>query len=92
MAPGGHLYGGLSVVVALGYQYFLSVCGGRELITMGPNGDGSRSTLFSANREGVISCIGYLVIYMGSIEIGQWLFQQRYDYAYYICLYIAHNC
>ena len=45
---------------------------------MGPDGDGSRAGLLSANREGVVSCVGYLAVYMGSIELGRWLFHPRY--------------
>ena len=33
--------------------------------------------LLSANREGVVSSVGYLVAYMASIELGRWLFRRR---------------
>lgn len=49
-----------------------------EYIDGGPHGDGSRPTLFSANREGILSCAGYLAVYLASIELGQWLFRHRY--------------
>ena len=35
--------------------------------------------LLSANREGVVSCVGYLAMYMAGIELGKWLFQRRYN-------------
>jgi len=44
----------------------------------GPHRDGSRPTLFSANREGVVSCVGYLAIYLGGVELGKWLFSGRW--------------
>jgi phosphatidylinositol glycan class W len=75
--PWLHLCGVLSLVIAIAYQLCLSWMGLAEYMDKGPDGDGSRSTLFSANREGVISCAGYLAIYLGSIELGQWLFRPR---------------
>ena len=76
--PRLHLYGVLSLVIAIVYQWCLSGMGLAEYMDKGPHGDGSRQTLFSANREGVISCAGYLAIYLASIELGQWLFRPRY--------------
>ncbi len=75
--PWLHLYGVLSLVIAIAYQLCLSWMGLTEYMDKGPDGDGSRATLFSANREGIISCAGYLAIYLGSIELGQWLFRPR---------------
>ena len=77
--PQLHLYGLLSLVIGSAYQWSLSGVGlgVAEYIDKGPLGDGSRPTLFSANREGIISCFGYLAIYLGSIELGQWLFRPR---------------
>ena len=77
--PWLHLYGVLSLVIAIVYQWCLSGMGLAEYMDKGPHGDGSRPTLFSANREGVISCAGYLAIYLASIELGQWLFRPRYN-------------
>lgn len=73
----GYPYALLSLSLATLYQCVLSLGGGREYILLGPQGDGSRPTLLSANREGVFSCAGYLAIYMGSIELGRWLFKQK---------------
>ena len=75
--PRLHLYGMLSLIIGITYQWCLSGVGLAEYIDKGPHGDGSRPTLFSANREGIISCAGYLAIYLGSIELGQWLFRPR---------------
>ena len=43
----------------------------------GSHGDGSRIGLISANREGLVSCAGYFVIYAGWIQIGKWLLRPR---------------
>ena len=76
--PHVHLYGLLAVVLATAYQLCLSQVGVANYLDKGPHGDGSRPTLFSANREGIISCVGYLSIYLGSVELGQWMFKRRY--------------
>ena len=76
--PHVHLYGLLAVVLATAYQLCLSQVGVSNYLDKGPHGDGSRPTLFSANREGIISCVGYLSIYLGSVELGQWMFKRRY--------------
>ena len=44
---------------------------------LGPSGDGSRTGLLSANREGVVSSVGYLAVYMAGIQLGRWLFRKR---------------
>ena len=59
------------------YQGFLSWGGGEEYLLHGPLGDGSRPTVFSANREGILSSLGYLSLYLFSVEIGKWFFGQR---------------
>ena len=59
------------------HQLFLSLAGGTEFVLMGPSGDGSRVGLLSANREGVVSTVGYLAVYTASIQLGRWLFQKR---------------
>ena len=61
------------------YQLLLQQYGLGSYVLMGPHGDGSRIGLLSANREGVVSCVGYLAIYTGWIQIGKWLFRKRYS-------------
>lgn len=55
-------------VLLFGYQVFLSAGGGAEYILTAP-----RAGLFSANREGVLSCIGYLGIHWLSVAIGSFV-------------------
>ena len=64
-----------ALLVGVSYQLLLSWSGLREYLMFGPNGDYSRPTLFSANREGIISCLGYLSIYYIGMQIGKFLFQ-----------------
>lgn len=66
-----------SVLLASLHQLSLSQGGGTGYVLLGPSGDGSRLGLLSANREGVVSCVGYLAVYTGSIELGKFLFRRR---------------
>lgn len=71
-------YGLIAVVLTILYQVLLQQNGLESYILLGPNGDGSRRGVVSANREGLVSCIGYFVIYIGWVQIGKWLFTPRY--------------
>lgn len=73
-------YGVVAVVVATLYQLLLQWGGLESYVMLGPNGDGSRVGVVSANREGIISCVGYLAIYTGWIQLGKWLLRPRYMY------------
>ncbi len=42
-----------------------------DYIIYGPNGDFSRDNLISANREGIVSCLGFLAIYYLGVQIGR---------------------
>ena len=66
-----------SILLACLHQFFLSLAGGTDYVLLGPSGDGSRTGLLSANREGVVSSVGYLAVYMAGIQLGQWLFRKR---------------
>ena len=72
-------YGVVSVVVTTLYQLMLQLGGLESYVLLGPNGDGSRVGVVSANREGVVSCVGYLAIYTGWIQLGKWLLRPRYS-------------
>lgn len=76
--PHWHPYGLTALLLAAAYQSFLSLAGGSDYLMWGPHGDGSRPTLISANREGLLSCVGYLAIYTGGVELGRWLFRERW--------------
>ena len=42
-----------------------------EYIIYGPKGDFSRDSLVSANREGIVSCFGFLVLYYLGVHAGR---------------------
>lgn len=63
----------LSLGLALAYQCVLSLFGGTDYVMLGPQGDGSRNSLVSANREGLCSIAGYLAVYLACIQLGRWL-------------------
>ena len=73
--PYGH--GTVSVLTTTLYQFLLQWRGLESYVLLGPEGDGSRVGLLSANREGIVSCVGYLAIYTGWVEVGKWLFRPR---------------
>ena len=62
------LFGTLLIFV---YQLSLTKFGVMEYIIYGPNRDFSRNDLFSANREGMCSVVGYLALYYFGIEAGR---------------------
>lgn len=70
-------YGLFALVLATSYQALLQWAGLDLYILLGPNGDGSRIGLVSANREGLVSCLGYLALYTGWIEVGKRLLKPR---------------
>lgn len=59
------LLGGMMLML---YELFLSAFGGAEYILSAP-----RETLFSANREGILSCFGFLSLHYVSVTIGSFL-------------------
>ena len=68
-------HGLTAIVTATSYQLLLSTAGLREFIVYGPAGDYSRNGgLLSANREGIVSCLGHLAIFFAGVEIGKQFF------------------
>ncbi len=67
----------ICVAVASGYQYLLSNKNVTQFIMYGSDGQGTREGLFNANREGIISCLGYLAIYFAGVQLGSYVFQAR---------------
>ena len=77
LIPGHMLYGISGVLIALLYQYLLSCAGLRAFILYGSHGNGSRRGFMDANREGLCSCVGYLALYLISVQLGRFLFYKR---------------
>lgn len=55
----------------------LSYFGLTDYVINGSHGDGSRDTLIDANREGVVSSLGYTALYFLGMELGKYIFKQR---------------
>ncbi|XP_064626637.1 phosphatidylinositol-glycan biosynthesis class W protein-like isoform X2 [Lineus longissimus] len=68
---------GLATIVTIAHQMLLSYCGGMSYIIYGSDGFGSRSNIIDANREGIVSSLGYSAIYFAGIHIGHLLFSKR---------------
>jgi len=62
-SPSASIVAGSAVLVL--YQVFLSAFGGAEYILRAP-----RDNLFSANREGMFSCFGFLAVHWFSVGLG----------------------
>ncbi|GLE07840.1 hypothetical protein PINS_up019249 [Pythium insidiosum] len=59
----------IAALLAIGYQVYLTHDGGEEFILYAP-----RDTLFSQNREGILSLFGYTALYIASVALGRMLF------------------
>ncbi|CAK0851997.1 unnamed protein product [Prorocentrum cordatum] len=64
------------VVILLAYQFYLSALGGSDFILHAP-----RVGLFSANREGVLSCAGFLGIHWLAVALGALIRHRAYQAA-----------
>jgi len=63
---------GFSLVIMIGYQTALS-CGLSTFLL----DQESRGNLFSANKEGICSVIGFIPLYLVSVSIGRYLYNKR---------------
>ncbi|XP_065899394.1 phosphatidylinositol-glycan biosynthesis class W protein-like isoform X2 [Dysidea avara] len=59
------------------HQSLLSYGGVTSYVINGPHGDDTRDNLISANREGIVSSLGYLSLYFLGMEIGRFVFKPR---------------
>ncbi|XP_022087905.1 phosphatidylinositol-glycan biosynthesis class W protein-like isoform X2 [Acanthaster planci] len=71
------LSGPLALAIAVGYQHLLSNRGLGQFVLAGSDGQGSREGLLDANREGLVSCVGYLAIYLAGVWTGRFLLKRR---------------
>nr|XP_054764341.1 phosphatidylinositol-glycan biosynthesis class W protein-like isoform X1 [Lytechinus pictus] len=67
----------ISVSLAVGYQYLLTHRGLEDLVLHGTDLNDSRNGFFNANREGLVSCLGYVAIYFAGVRLGQYLLKPR---------------
>lgn len=70
-----------SWLVAIGisvlYQLALDFTPLKRLILYGTDGNGTRVGLLNANREGIISTVGYVAIHMSGVQTGLCMFKKR---------------
>ncbi|XP_061460801.1 phosphatidylinositol-glycan biosynthesis class W protein [Rhineura floridana] len=96
----------IAVTLAVVYEFFLDVTPLKKFILHGSDGQDSRAGFFNANREGIFSVIGYLAIYMASVQVGLYLLKRRSSvrewfgvicnflfavFLLFICLYITQT-
>ena len=78
LIPCQQSYALISILVIAAYQFSLSSLGLTDYLVHGAGVGGARSGLLDANREGVVSCVGYVALYLGSVQIGRFTFKSRY--------------
>jgi phosphatidylinositol glycan class W len=66
-----------ATVLTIGYELVLNIGGLQQYILYGPGGRDSRIGLLNANREGIFSCLGYLSVFLFSVQLGRWLMQPK---------------
>ncbi|XP_006816595.1 glucosaminyl-phosphatidylinositol-acyltransferase PIGW-like [Saccoglossus kowalevskii] len=69
----------ISLVVAIGYQYLLTNHGLEHFILHGSDGKDTREGFLNANREGIISSLGYVALYFAGVQLGRFFFQPRFN-------------
>nr|XP_056721335.1 phosphatidylinositol-glycan biosynthesis class W protein [Euleptes europaea] len=67
----------VATTLAVIYECFLTFTPLKLFILHGSDEQGSRDGFLNANREGVFSVIGYLAIYMASVQVGLYLLKKR---------------
>ncbi|NXY73867.1 PIGW protein, partial [Glareola pratincola] len=67
----------IAVNLAVLYQLILNTTSLKMFILHGSNGRDSRVGFLNANREGLLSLLGYLAIYMASVQVGLCLLKCR---------------
>ncbi|NWI45790.1 PIGW protein, partial [Picathartes gymnocephalus] len=67
----------VALALAVLYQLLLSTTSLKMFVLHGSDGRDSRLGFLDANREGLLSLLGYLAIYLASVQVGLWLLQHR---------------
>ncbi|XP_062595806.1 phosphatidylinositol-glycan biosynthesis class W protein-like [Saccostrea cucullata] len=68
---------GPAIFIILVYQLFLTKFGLTEYLDLGADGQGGRHGWFDSNREGIVSCVGYLSLYFLAVELGKHIFNEE---------------
>ncbi|NXP07159.1 PIGW protein, partial [Thinocorus orbignyianus] len=67
----------IAIHLAVFYQLLLNAASLKMFILHGSNGRDTRVGFLNANREGLVSLLGYLAIYMASVQVGLCLLNCR---------------
>ncbi|KAL4228721.1 hypothetical protein ACF0H5_011764 [Mactra antiquata] len=81
----------LGLVIICLHQSVLMVPAFLSFVLDGYDGNGSRDGIIDANREGIVSCVGFLGLYLIGVEIGTFIMKRRetvYDHIK-VLLYIS---
>ena len=67
----------LGIIIVLPYQYLLSTTGLHAFVFFGFMGTATRNGFIEANREGLVSSVGFLAVYFVGVQLGRILHQKR---------------
>ncbi|NXS13405.1 PIGW protein, partial [Neodrepanis coruscans] len=67
----------MALTLAVPYQLLLNTTPLKTFLLHGSSGRDSRLGFLDANREGLLSLVGYLAIYLASVQVGLWLQGRR---------------
>ncbi|XP_058903564.1 phosphatidylinositol-glycan biosynthesis class W protein [Kogia breviceps] len=67
----------VAISITVLYQLALDFTPLKRLILYGSDGSGTRVGLLNANREGIISTLGYVAIHMAGVQTGSYVLKKR---------------
>ncbi|XP_052074479.1 phosphatidylinositol-glycan biosynthesis class W protein-like [Mytilus californianus] len=65
------------ILLCVVHQYLLTYRGLSQYIIQGIDGHGGRHGILDSNREGIISSVGYFIMYLFGVEIGRLVFKKE---------------
>ncbi|KAK1331286.1 hypothetical protein QTO34_009237, partial [Cnephaeus nilssonii] len=67
----------VAIAITVLYQLALDLTPLKRLILYGTDGNGTRVGLLNANREGIMSTLGYVAIHMAGVQTGSYVLKKR---------------
>lgn len=67
----------VAISITVLYQLALDFTPLKTFILYGTDGSGTRVGLLNANREGILSSVGYVAIHMAGVQTGSYVFRKR---------------
>ncbi|XP_059764392.1 phosphatidylinositol-glycan biosynthesis class W protein [Balaenoptera ricei] len=67
----------VAISITVFYQLALDFTPLKRLVLYGSDGSGTRVGLLNANREGIISTLGYVAIHMAGVQTGSYVLKKR---------------